>query len=79
MLYLNYLFLIFEWSACKLAGQAKCSFHYKQAFNLLKPFNKRLKGVRFVTGGFLGLQGGYSESKGLQEVTRAYRGLQGVT
>ena len=34
MLYLNYLFLIFEWSACKLAGQAKCSFHYKQAFNL---------------------------------------------
>ena len=35
MLYLNYLFLIFEWSACKLAGQAKCSFHYKQAFNLL--------------------------------------------
>ena len=38
MLYLNYLFLIFEWSACKLAGQAKCSFHYKQAFNL---FNLR--------------------------------------
>ena len=34
MLYLNYLFLIFEWSACKLAGQAKCSFLYKQAFNL---------------------------------------------
>ena len=34
MLYLNYLFLIFEWSACKLAGQGKCSFHYKQAFNL---------------------------------------------
>ena len=32
MLYLNYLFLIFEWSACKLAGQAKCSFHNKQAF-----------------------------------------------
>ena len=32
MLYLDYLFLIFEWSACKLAGQAKCSFHYKQAF-----------------------------------------------
>ena len=41
MLYLNYLFLIFEWSACKLAGQAKCSFHYKQAFNLLTFFNKR--------------------------------------
>ena len=35
MLYLNYLFLIFEWSACKLAGQAKCNFHYKQALLLL--------------------------------------------
>ena len=34
MLYLNYLFLIFEWSACKLAGQAKCNFHYKQALLL---------------------------------------------
>ena len=39
MLYLNYLLLIFEWSACKLAGQAKCNFHYKQAFNL---FNSRI-------------------------------------
>ena len=29
-------FQIFEWSACKLAGQAKCNFHYKQAFNLFK-------------------------------------------
>ena len=24
----------FEWSASKLAGQAKCNLHYKQAFNL---------------------------------------------
>ena len=39
MLYLNYLFLIFEWSACKLAGQAKCSFHCKHAFNLFFFFN----------------------------------------
>ena len=26
-------FEVFEGSACKLAGQAKCTFHYKKAFN----------------------------------------------
>ena len=34
VLFASFVSELFEWSACKLAGQAKCNLYYKQTFNM---------------------------------------------